>query len=167
MSNSKPIDINILKLGSSDTQEALGAVNKLKESNVNAIPALIQALDNENSSINTMAIIVLGELQEKAKEAVPRISQMIFQDDEQTRMAAALALLRIGKTSIPYLKKIVNSDDFKASFWAVWSLALLDPNHVEEKGLKLLKRVYDDPESPVEKLAAEEAMGIIISKRID
>jgi len=74
-------------------------------------------------------------------------------------MASALALVRIGGKSVPYLMKELASENRRGRFWAAWSISLIDPSYLTHDALDLLESVGDHSNSTIEIMAAEEALG--------
>ncbi|WP_419871186.1 HEAT repeat domain-containing protein [Candidatus Pristimantibacillus sp. PTI5] len=166
MSDLKPFDANLAKLGSSNTQEAFAAIQALKNQGIQILPALIEQLRVSDMSVRTMIVVVLGEMGEAAAESSSQVATLMLEDFEQLRMASALTLTRIGSSSIPHLLRILASNDNTACFWAAWSMSFLDPSQISDKALEILRNKRNQPDSPIEVFAAEEAIGKIVGNRL-
>ncbi|OME81409.1 hypothetical protein BK120_17290 [Paenibacillus sp. FSL A5-0031] len=166
MSDLKPFDANIMKLGSTNTQEAFHAIHNLKKQGTSVIPALIEQLHVTDVSVRTMIVVVLGEFGEAASESAAQVAALLKEDNEQLRMASALTLTRIGSHSLPYLLQILASTNDKACFWAAWALSFIDPAHINDETIERLKHTRENPDSPIEVFAAEEALGKILANRL-
>jgi HEAT repeat protein len=164
--NKEPIDPQFLKLGSANVSEAFEAINSLKEKGIQVIPSLINALQGDNHSIKTMAVIVLGELGESAKDSVPWLVPLLSEENEQTRMASALTLSRIGRDSLSYLLEMLESENLRANFWAAWAISLIDASNINDRTVALLENIRNTSKSPMEIIAAEEALGKVVAKRL-
>ncbi|MGO4182965.1 HEAT repeat domain-containing protein [Paenibacillus sp. MCAF9] len=161
-----PFDANMMKLGSSNTQEAFNAINDLKRQGTRVIPALIEQLDVTDDSVRTMIVVVLGEFGTDAFESASKVSKLLLEDNEQLRMASALTLSRIGSSSVPHLLQILGSENEKACFWAAWALSFIDPSQINDESIERLKLTRETPDSPIEVFAAEEALGKILANRL-
>lgn len=160
------MDPQILKLGSSSVPEAFEAIKGLKERGIQVIPSLVNVLQGDNPSIKTMAVVVLGELGESARDAVPWLVPLLSDENEQTRMASALTLSRIGRDSLPHLLEVFEAENVRASFWAAWAISLIDASYINDRAVELLENIRNNPQSPIEMIAAEESLGKVIAKRI-
>jgi HEAT repeat protein len=61
-----------------------------------AVPALIEALSDEDSGVRASAASALGKIGEPAKEAITALIQALSDKDESVRRAAAEVLKKIG-----------------------------------------------------------------------
>jgi HEAT repeat protein len=155
-------EIDSLKSNHTDT--ALQAIKNIKQTGVSAVPILIDTLqESDDESLQTMAVIVLGELGELAKEAIPSLANLLCKGNEQMRMATALSLFRIGSSALLSLQQVIKGGDDSARFWACWASTLIDPTSVNEEVVNILKNVREYTENPIEQVAAEEALGKIIA----
>ncbi|GGO00376.1 HEAT repeat domain-containing protein [Saccharibacillus kuerlensis] len=167
MSNLSLVSSQIIQLGSSDTDEAMSAIQGLKHQGEQVIPMLLERLKSEDDSIRTMIILVLGEIGPKAAKSAEQVAGFLLENDEQLKMAAALTLTRIGTESIPPLKKLLYSDNHKARFWAAWSMSFLDPAQLDAQSMECLKQHREAPDSPIEGFAAEEAIAKVLAHKIN
>lgn len=155
----------IEKLGSQSTPEAFRAIRNLKDQGNRALPYLMRAIQQEEESTRVMAVVVLGELETAAVPAIPVLLDLLKEENDQMRMAAALALVRIGDESIQPIRQYIASSDEKDCFWASWSLALLN-SPLENKAIAALQRTHKDSTNPLEVIAAEEALGKVIGNQL-
>jgi HEAT repeat protein len=163
-----PKDVNkklIGHLSSKNASEAFGAIKKLTEQAGDALPYLIKAAHAENESTRVMAVVVLGEIEKEAVPAIPILLDLLNENNNQLRMTAALALVRIGDASIQPLKEYIATSEENACFWASWSLALLN-SPLEEKSISSLSKVHKYSNNPLEVIAAEEALGKAIGHHL-
>ncbi|MBT2287629.1 HEAT repeat domain-containing protein [Paenibacillus albidus] len=169
MSDDNIIDPYVLQLASPDVKEAFGALQVLKTRGTEALPQLLAALQGEDPSIRTMAVVVLGELGAAADVSIPHIVELLKEENEQLQTAAALTLVRIGPASIPALVEAIQQDqeqDSRSWFWAVWALSFLAPSIIKEDTVHRLNRVREAGDTPLETIAAEEALGKIIAGKL-
>ena len=73
----------------------LEAVFALKNFGVWAVPDLLEALKKGPKADRNMILITLGEMGDKAKDAVPAVVASLQDDDEYVRAAAAEALKKL------------------------------------------------------------------------
>lgn len=169
MTKDLPIDPEIVQLGSSNVKEAFAAIQALKSRGAGALPALMEAVKGEDTSIRTMAVVVLGELGPTAALSIPQLIRLLEEDNEQLRMAAALALVRIGEASASSLAAAVSSESSRktrAWFWAAWALSFIDPAGIAEETVMRLDEVRTAGQSPIEMMAAEEAIGKVLAGKL-
>lgn len=152
-----PVDFQMLQLESSSIPETWKVVQSLQKEQ--AIQFVVDALQDEHDSIKMLAVRMMDQLGEEFSDAIPAITPLLLHAKEQTRMASALALVRIGRKSVPYLMKELASENQSGRFWAAWSISLIDPAYLTYDALKLLGSVGDGSNSIMEIMAAEEALG--------
>ena len=73
-----------------------------------AVPALIQALQDQDSNVRNNAARALGSIGEGAVDAVPALIQLLKDQDEWVRINAAWALEEIKK----FLPEATDVEDF-------------------------------------------------------
>jgi hypothetical protein len=76
-----------------------------------AIPALIQATEDEDGTVRAWAASALGKIGPDAKAAVPALIKLVYDPDEGCRNDACLALGDIGlaaKDALPTLRNALN-----------------------------------------------------------
>jgi HEAT repeat protein len=76
--------------------QSMNALASMGEAGWVAIPVLIKLLEDENMGIQAGAVIALGRMGPKAKEAIPRLEEMSrFSESENLKMHANEALKKI------------------------------------------------------------------------
>ena len=78
------------------------AMGELRKSGKEAVPVLVEAL-KEEGSLRNIAAAVLGEFGADAGDAAEALAKLLESEEEETRMAAAISLMRIGQPSLPFL----------------------------------------------------------------
>lgn len=152
-------------LQSNQEQVAFGAISELKRAGQAAVPVLIDALDKPGA-LRTMATIVLGEIGASAKEAIPALSKLLYEPHEETQMAVALTLFRIGQDSLPALLEVAHQADGQPCFWAIWSIAMIKPAKVDPQMVAVLKQEQEQPFSMFTEISAQEALGKVIAAEL-
>ena len=100
-SREKTIAELIADLKSPQEKERVIAVRLLpqrKEDAALVVPALVEALKDQESDIRRSAAIGLGELAESAQEAIPALQAVLKDRDARVRESAGVALYRIDPT---------------------------------------------------------------------
>lgn len=169
MSDDNLIDPYVLQLTSPDVKEAFAAMQVLKNRGNEALPQLLAALQGEDPSIRTMAVVVLGELGPMADASIPQIIELLKEENEQLQTAVALTLVRIGPASIPALMETIqqgHEQDSRGWFWAAWALSFLAPSAIKEDIVHQLNWVREVGNTPIETIAAEEALSKIIAGKL-
>ncbi|MBI3462390.1 MAG: HEAT repeat domain-containing protein [Planctomycetes bacterium] len=82
------------------------AAKALAQFGEEAVPQLIQALENENPKVRAGAARVLGLIGDKAKAAEPTLIEALDDTDHEVRVSAATALSQIGADSKSAVPKI-------------------------------------------------------------
>ncbi|BDC57240.1 hypothetical protein NC3_02000 [Bacillus altitudinis] len=118
----------------------------------------VQRLVNTNEVTIVQA---MGELRKSGKEAVPVLVEAL--KEEETRMAAAISLMRIGQPSLPFLLSLAKRYEGPTCFWASWCISWIDPSKIEKNMYECLKQEQENPSGNVAPFAAEEALGKIIA----
>jgi HEAT repeat protein len=154
-------------LGSNEVGIALQAVKTIKNKGASAVPVLIHTLEHtDDESLRTMAVVVLGELGEVAQDAVPVLARLLEKDDEKMRMAVALTLSRIGQSSLPVLQESAKSGSNSACFWSCWAMTFIDPTSMNRDMIDVLNTIRQTTKNPIERIAAEEALGKVIAQDV-
>ncbi len=83
--------------------EALGKIG------APAVPALIQALQDEDEDVRRAAAWALGQIGDR--QAVPALIQALQDENEDVRRAAALSLGKIGAPAVPALLQALQDED--------------------------------------------------------
>jgi len=112
MTNQSEVSLTLRNIvASNDHLQVAAAMQKIKRSGNEALPVLMEALHGNDPMLRDIACAVLGELGADAAEAVPKLVEMLQTETEETRMAAALSLMRIGPASIPQLRVVAEQDE--------------------------------------------------------
>lgn len=151
-----PVDFQMLQFESPSIPEMWKVVQSLQKEQT--IQFIVDALQNEHDSIKMLAVRMVDHVGEDFSNNVPIIAPLLFHAKEQTKMASALVLTRIGKKSLPYLIKALDSGNRSSCFWAAWSISVIDPCCLTHDALDLLQSVCDNSDSTIEVLAAKEAL---------
>src|SRR4051794_21047534 len=91
-----------------------------------AVEELIAGLEKRDSG-KLKAIAGVEAMGEKAAAAAPALVEMLAVNNEDVRLAAAIALGKIGSAAVKPLDKAVRSGDPDVRFYAVWALAFVGP----------------------------------------
>ncbi len=106
-------------LNNSSQADAAAAVETLAEAGAQAVPILIEALNDKEASY--WACLALSEIGPPAAAAVPKLGTMLESDEPETRMEALEALAAIGAASQPLVGKIaerLSKDDAQSVRYA-------------------------------------------------
>ncbi len=162
------MDIELQQLKSPNKEVALQAIQSIGRKAENALPILKETIQtSKDEDLVTMAIIVLGEMGNKASTAILDIIPKLEDPNEQTRMAVALSLVRIGRASIVYLREFIsNNTNRDALLWASWALTMIDPKEVDELALSILVDHESTTTNIIEKSAAQEALAKLIGREL-
>lgn len=95
--------------------------------------------------------------------AAEPLARLLESDEEDTRMAAAMSLMRIGQPSLPFLLALAKRYEGPICFWASWCISWIDPSKIEKNMYECLKQEQENPTGSVTPFAAEEALGKIIA----
>lgn len=98
------------------------------------------------------ALEQLEALGVKAADAAPAVVDLLPGKNEDVRLAAAMALGKIGRPAVGPLVKSLESADAEVRFYAVWSLAFMGPG-AQEAAPAVLKAM-GDKSAPVRRKAA-------------
>ena len=77
------------------------------------MPALLEALKDEDEDVRRLAVFALGRISPAPKDAVPALIEALKDEDEDVRAGAAYALGKIGpaaKDSVPALKALSENE---------------------------------------------------------
>ncbi|OXM13395.1 HEAT repeat domain-containing protein [Paenibacillus herberti] len=166
MDSNELVNKQITDLASNNEQTAFAAIKELKRTGKEAVPSLIHAL-GEPGSLRTMAVVVLGELGQDAAEAVPALAELLLEDHEETQMATALTLFRIGASSLPPLFSLVQRQESGTAFWASWAIVMIDPKQASPGMIEVLNKERESSTSRIKPFAAEEALGKAIAAELE
>lgn len=143
-----------------------------KEISVASLVAELKKSDGEKLK----AIEALDAMGEKAAEAAPALIGLFEGKNEDVRIAATIALGKIGKAAVEPLAKALESKEVGVRFYSVWSLAFIgtpaktatpavvkamsDPSaDVRRKAAYALGRIDADPTAVVDVLVSALADG--------
>lgn len=164
MSNPEEISLSLRKIAnSSDLTQVAAAMGEVKRRGRDALPDLLDALHGDDPMLRDIACAVLGELGAEAAEAVTALGELLRTGTEETRMAAALSLMRIGNDSLPQLLKTAFECTGSARFWACWAISWLDPSLLTTELIACLRAEQEQPTSAVTPFAATEAISKVIA----
>ena len=79
------------------------------------MPALLEALKDEDEDVRRLAVFALGRISPAPKDAVPALIEALKDEDEDVRAGAAYALGKIGpaaKDAVPALKAMMEGDSY-------------------------------------------------------
>jgi uncharacterized protein (TIGR02996 family) len=89
-----------------------------------AVPHLIAALEDLDYRVRTVAAEQLGNIGPTAEAAIPGLIAAV-RDDYQTRSAAEVALVNVGKAAVPYLTALLQYNEDRVCRGAARALAQL------------------------------------------
>ncbi|MEZ5325245.1 MAG: HEAT repeat domain-containing protein [Verrucomicrobiales bacterium] len=143
----------IEELGSSDAQKRRNAafeLHQLGPEAVDALPALIQALDDDQDQVFFHAVSAIAKIGPAAEPAIPalmsRLGPVRSRYGEQVNLRAAFALSRIGEAAVaPLLSAVRDSDETLCSN-AIEALASMPPAVSAPAIDELVKLLGDDRE---------------------
>lgn len=98
----------IEKLGDQNRHHRLTALQSLKHQGSQAVPLLIEALQDSDASVRKGAAFALGAMGADAIEAVPYLLSALKDIDETVRMDVAVALRQIGPSDPSVLTAAIN-----------------------------------------------------------
>ena len=130
-----------------------------------AVPALVEALNDENTVTRQEVLFALASIGPEAKAAVPAIVGALQDPDMDVRYGACFALGKIGPAALeakPELQKKLDSADQFLALSAAWALAQIDAAcpQTAPKSVPLLIKALDSPELMV-RLEAISALGCV------
>ena len=141
-SDGVPALVSLLK--DNETQLlALGIVSAIGESAAEAVPQIVELLDEKNDEILHEAILALAAIGSASSIASDRILAILDesvqnQSEVESRLhyAAAYCLGRIGapaaKKALPRLKELVSSSDGMQATVAIWAVLQITPDDEEQ-----------------------------------
>jgi HEAT repeat protein len=110
------------------------AASNLKACSPLAVPALIEQTDVRHDEVTRInAIFLMGELEEKAKSAIPALTALSKDSDKNIRVAAIGALGALGQVAVTALREVLQNSDMDSR--TVAALALLQFEIVEENAI--------------------------------
>jgi len=146
-------------LGSEKESERTAAVAALTEIGPEAVPALIEALEDEDKMARRNAAKALGRMGAGAKEAAPALLKALNDDDFDVRLNATEALGGMGADAVPALSQGLEAADATIRRNAAVALTKMGPE-AKEALPKLNKALADEDEAVRKKaIAAISAIG--------
>ncbi len=124
----KTLPIISQALTAADPATRAHALHSVAEMGEAALPALIHALQHPEGKY--WALLVLGELGPKAKDAVPGMTKLLTDDSVQVRREAAMALGMVGKdaaSAVPQIAQALDDEQMAVRYGAVFALGSLGP----------------------------------------
>ena len=113
-----------------------------------AVPALVKALNDDESQVVFHAITALARIGPKADGAVPdlikRLGRQGRRYGEQVQIRAAFALSRIGSAAVPALREALCEQDEQTCAFAADALGLMSPEVSEPATEELLLLLGDE-----------------------
>lgn len=110
-----------------------------------AIPALIEALEEKDSSARYLAAKALGRIGPRAASAIPALGRAMRDKDTQVSNQASYSLARIGPAAVPTLLAAAkDKDNTKVRLRAFRALAQVRP--APKEAVDVLIAAIDDPE---------------------
>jgi len=125
-----------------------------------AVPALIDALGDENSETRNEVLFALGAIGPAAEAAVPAITKALRDPDMNVRYAACYALSQIGPAALPAESELAanlgGADQFLATASAC-ALARIHPDCAQTapKSVPVLIKALAEPDAMSRRYAAE------------
>lgn len=146
-----PVAAALARIG---TEEAVGA----------AKPVLLAAAAEPDGPYTKDAVIAVGELGEKARDAVPALRRSLSSTNPDVRVRAAVALAKVGDTefAVRALGQLIEDEELHERSVALRALADLGPQ--AKDAVEPLIRVAADKK---EKRSGDRALAAIALKRID
>jgi HEAT repeat protein len=92
-----------------------------------ALPELVAALDAQQERVRLGAALALGHAGPDAEEAIPKLIGSLNDSSPEVRAAAAAALGKVGKEALPPLIKALNAKEDRVRLGAIEALGHLGP----------------------------------------
>ena len=137
-------------LKSSDIERRRKAAESLQQVGRGAVPALITALDDQDGCQRRRAACVLGAIGAAAKDAIPKLVQLLA--DSHVQSHAMQALAKIGRDATPALAVALGHPDASVREAAAQTLGMLGTEAKE--AIPRLSLALQDDESMVRIQAA-------------
>ncbi len=127
-----------------------------------AVPALIEALDDANSETRIEVLLALGAIGSGAEVAVPEVTRALDDPDMNVRYAACCALGKIGGpacSAADELLENLSGVDRVLAVSSAWALARLDPRcpKIAAKAVPVLIKALEES-NPLVRLQAAETL---------
>ncbi|QDT24391.1 HEAT repeat domain-containing protein [Gimesia chilikensis] len=141
---------------------ALKILEHIDQNTEPALPAMIEALEDDHRTVKIAALTPVASFGAKAIDAVPILEKWIGSDDEFSHVSAAGHILMIDPTRskelLSVLLKALESDDIGIRCQTAWLLGQL--GELERDVVPALERMLDDENSSVRSVAADAILDI-------
>jgi len=130
-----------------------------------AVPALIEALSDENPRIRNEVLFAIAAIGPEAKEAVPMVAKLLNDPEMDVRYGACYALGKIGRAAMPAkaeLQRTLDSPDQFLAMAGAWALACIHPECQETaaKSVPVLIKALAASDA-MSRLRAAEVLGLL------
>lgn len=112
--------------GALEREKAATDLGQLGSAAKDAVPALVQALGDADIGVRRQAAFALGQIGPEAKDAIPPLAQAL-RDVFLVRVAAAVALSRVGPDAVPALVQALEDQDDQVKISAIQALGRIGP----------------------------------------
>ncbi|WP_324632903.1 HEAT repeat domain-containing protein [Phormidium sp. CCY1219] len=99
------------------------AINTLRRIGSPAVPALLDALRDEDKEVRSAATFALGAMGADATEAIPALINSLTDADDRLRLDAAVALRKIGAPAVSQLNAALKHSELNVRRGAAFALA--------------------------------------------
>jgi hypothetical protein len=157
--------IHLLHITNGDT--CWEAARKLGQIGPEAVPPLIQTLEDENTNARRAAAYALGEVGPEAMAAVPALVQALDDEDHLVRQITAEALGKIGPravVAVPALIQTLTDEDSAVRWSSTYALGNIGPGAVD--AVPALIQVLEHQESPSMREAFSYALKAITGQNL-
>lgn len=117
------VPLMLKALGDKDPSVVLPALRTMAETGPDVVPAMVKALEDERTQY--WALLVLHEMGEDAKPAIPAIQKTLDSELQEVRLEAALTLGNMGELaadSAPAIAKLLQDQESGVRLGAVFAL---------------------------------------------
>ena len=110
---------------------AVDSLGLLAEEGPKVVPALIDALDRSNVTLRRSVVDALGDFGSDAKDAAPRLRELLNDENREVRLAAAVSLAETGETELAPIQALLleglESEEWNLNYDALGALNALGP----------------------------------------
>jgi HEAT repeat protein len=118
----------IQALESEDEAKRQAAFEKLADSGSEAVPALMQALDDDDEFVRMTAALSLGLIGQRSEETIPALVHALGDEEREVREAAAMGLSLFGQETVPPLVQALEDADWRVRESAAETLGWIGPD---------------------------------------